>query len=207
MKKLKAVLSIFLVIIIALGGSGCMEEKIIHSDVTNYLETKYNDTFYVDETISPGIDVKYYHCHSSQHSDKQFVVYKENGKYKDNYFGILIHQQYLNILNSILSNYFDDFKVYFRFINNFFDDDIVEINELSKYLRECPEQFFVDIFIYTSEENAEEINIDSLTNELKDEFVNYYISLNLVDEETLKIIEEDTYLSVECDNYYTNVVK
>lgn len=186
-----------------------MERKTINSDVTNYLETKYGDTFYVDETISPGIDVRYYeyHCHSSQHPDRRFVVYKEDGKYQDNYFGILIRQQYIDLLNSILSNYFDDFKVYIRFPANFFGDDVVEVSEWSRYLREYSQQFFVDIFIYTDDENAKKINIDSLTNELKNEFINYYISLNLVDEETLKTVEEDTYLSVERDNYYTNTVK
>lgn len=179
------------------------------NDVVDYLEAKYNDTFYVDETISPGIDVRYYeyYCHSSQYPDRKFVVYKKDGEYRDNYFSVLIYQQYVDVLNSVLTDYFDDFKVYIRFLSDFFDNDFVEVNKWSEYLKENSQQFFVDIFIYTDDENAKEIKINSLTNKLKNEFINYYISLNLVDEETLKTVKEDTYLSVDRDNYYTNTIK
>ena len=178
-------------------------------EVINYLVDKYNDTFYVDETVAPGIDVKYYeyHCHSSKYPDKRFVVYKENGNYKDNYYGVLISQQYQDSLNNILTKYFNDFRVYFRFINNFFDDEFTQVSERNEYINRSPEDFFIDIFVYSCDETAKDIDIASLNKELKNEFANFCISLSWVDKDALETMEENTYLSVECDNYYTNTVK
>ena len=208
MKIFKTILSIFLVVIIATGGCGCMK-SITHVDVTNYLSDKYDDTFFADETISPGIDVRYYeyHCHSSRYPDKKFIVYKEDGKYKDNYYGILVGQQYQDSLNNILAKYFDSFKVYFRFINNFFDDEFTQVSELNKYINENPQEFFIDIFVYSCDETAKDVDVESLNKELKNKFVNFCISLSYVDKETLETMEENAYLSVDCDNYYTNTVK
>lgn len=208
MKIFKTILTIFLVVIISIGGCGCMK-SITHVDVTNYLSDKYDDTFFVDETISPGIDVRYYeyHCHSSKYPDKKFVVYKEDGKYKDNYYGILVGQQYQDSLNNILAKYFNDFKVYFRFLSNFFDNEFTQVSELNKYINESPQEFFIDIFVYSCDETAKDVDIESLNTELKNEFVNFYISLNCVSDDILETMEENTYLSVEYDNYYTNTVK
>ena len=207
-KTFKTILSIFLAAIIAIGITGCMK-SITRVDVTDYLSDKYDDTFFVDETISPGIDARYYeyHCHSSMCPDKKFVVYKEDGKYKDNYYGILVGQQYQASLNNILAKYFDGFKVYFRFINNFFDDEFTQVSELNKYINKNPQNFFIDIFVYSCDETAKDVDVGSLNKELKNKFVNFFISLSYVDKETLETMDENTYLSVDCNNYYTNTVK
>lgn len=208
MKTFKTILSVLLVVIIAIGGCGCVK-NLSSISVTDYLGNKYDDTFFVGETISPGIDVRYYkyHCHSSKYPDEKFVVYKENGKYKDNYYRILISQQYQDSLNNILAKYFDNFKVYFRFINNFFDDEFTQVSELNKYINENPQNFFIDISVYSCDEATKNVDVESLNKELKNKFVNFYISLNYIDKETLKVMNENTYLSVNCDNYYTNTVK
>lgn len=207
-KTFKTILSILLAAIIAIGITGCMK-SITRVDETDYLSDKYDDTFFVDETISPGIDARYYeyHCHSSMYPDKKFVVYKEDGKYKDNYYGILVGQQYQASLNNILAKYFDGFKVYFRFINNFFDDEFTQVSELNKYINKNPQNFFIDIFVYSCDETAKDVDVESLNKELKNKFVNFFISLSYVDKETLETMDENTYLSVDCDNYYTNTVK
>lgn len=207
-KIFKTILPILLTVIITIGATGCMK-NLSSISVTDYLGDKYDDTFYIDETISPGIDVRYYeyHCHSSKYPDEKFVVYKENGKYKDNYYGILVSQQYQDSLNNILAKYFDNFKVYFRFINNFFDDEFTQVSELNKYINENPQNFFIDVFVYSCDEAAKNVDVESLNKELKNKFVNFYISLNYVDKEALKVMNENTYLSASCDNYYTNTVK
>lgn len=181
-------------------------------NVLNYLSNKYpnESSFTIDEQVGYGVDVNYteYYCHSA--NNQRFVVYEnEDGSFQDNYYGVLIYDDYKNRLDNILSDYFDNYKVYIRFTSNFFDDDVIDVDKFDDYLENDPQQFFADYFIFT-DDAVDNLDIDKLTDDLKNEFKNYFISINIVDTYTLnsdELLNEDTYLSVEKVKFYSETIK
>lgn len=209
MKIFKTILTIFLVVIIAIGGCGCMK-SITHIDVTNYLSDKYDDTFFIDETISPGIDVKYYeyHCHSSKYPDKRFVVYKENGKYKDNYYGILIGPIYEQIISNELDKYYTDYKLYYNFKSNYFDGYFTDVNLLDEYLKNNPSQFNVNISVFLNNSNElNKENFENIRDLLETKLINFNISIALCNENDYLNLTEMNYSSVVVIKEFRDVVK
>lgn len=185
-------------------------------NVLNYLSNKYpnESSFTIDEQVGYGVDVNYteYYCHSA--NNQRFVVYEnEDGSFQDNYYGVLIYDDYKNRLDNILSDYFDNYKVYIRFTSNFFDDDIIDVDKFDDYLENDPQQFFADYFIFVSEDDKEKlISLDTskLNRELRGEFVNYFISINIVDDNVFNsdtLLNENTYLSVEKTKVYSETIK
>lgn len=210
MKKTKAFLSLVLVIIIAIGGSGCMNNLNTQKEVINYLADKYNDTFYVDETVTPGIDVKYYeyHCHSSKYPDKRFVVYKENGIYKDNYYGVLISPVYEQIISNELNKYYTDYRLFYNFKSNYFDRSFTNVTLLDEYLKSNPSQFNVNISVFLNDSN--ELNkedFESIRDLLETKLVNFNISIALCSENDYLSLTEINYDSIVVIKEFRDVVK
>lgn len=223
-KIMKITTALFLVCFLSLS-VGCVNtnnnifnHNYTDNSVINYLNSKYPNEgeFEVYEKIGPGLDADYteYHCYSNKSSDKNFVVYKNSdGSYQDNYYSVLIYDDYKNKLDSVLSKYFDDYKVYIRFTSNFFDDDVVDADKFDYYLHNDPQQFFADYFIFVSEDDTEKlVSLDTskLNRELQGEFVNYFISINIVDDNVFNsdtLLNENTYLSVEKTKVYSETIK
>lgn len=118
MKKLKAILSIILVLIIALGGSGCMKNNSI--GFVSYLEHKYpNDNFeFVDfegGTLFGGDRLKIARCISKNIPNyKIYVVYDTEDKvYSDNYLDMKYAVQIDNVLDTVFNTAFPNENYYY----------------------------------------------------------------------------------------------
>lgn len=125
MKKLKAVLSIILVLIIALGGSGCMQNN--GRGFVSYLEHKYpNDNFEFVENIYPCADfeggalfgggrLKIARCISENIPNyKIYVVYDTEDKvYSDNYLDMKYADQLDDVLDTVFNTAFPDENYYY----------------------------------------------------------------------------------------------
>lgn len=108
MKKMKLVLLSFLILTIAIGGSGCMKSN--SKGFVSYLENKYpNDKFeFVDfegGTLFGGDTLKVSRCTSQILSGCEiYVVYDRNEKkYSDNY----LDMKYSNETDNAISNVFN----------------------------------------------------------------------------------------------------
>lgn len=113
MKKLKALLSILLIIIIALEGSGCM--KYNSKGFVSYLENKYpNDKFeFVDfegGTLFGGDRFRNGRCNSKNIPDyKIYVTYDTyEKKYTDNYLDMKYAHQTDDAINNVFNTAFQN---------------------------------------------------------------------------------------------------
>lgn len=110
MKKTKAFLSLVLVIIIAIGGSGCM--RINEKSFVSYLENKYpNDKFtfvaFEGGTLFGGDTLKEGRCYSQNLSEEIYVVYDRSDKtYSDNYLDMKYADKMDETVNTMLKTAF-----------------------------------------------------------------------------------------------------
>ncbi|MFR5875181.1 MAG: hypothetical protein ACLUFN_01685 [Eubacterium sp.] len=118
MKKMKVLLSIFLMISITLWGSGCMHDN--GKGFVLYLENKYsNEKFeFVDfegGTLFGGDTLRIARCKSNKFPNNDiYVVYDTNKKeYSDNYIDIKYSSETDNAINNVFKNAFQNENFYF----------------------------------------------------------------------------------------------
>lgn len=117
MKIFKTILSIFLVVIIAIGVTGCMKNN--SKSFVSYLENKYpNDNFEFDHfqggTLFGGDRLKEAKCKSEKLSEEIYVVYDSvDNEYSDNYLDVKYSNDTDNAVNNILKDVFPNEKFTF----------------------------------------------------------------------------------------------
>ena len=117
MKMFKAILSILLAVIIAIGGCGCMKNS--SKSFVSYLENKYpNDNFEFDHfqggTLFGGDRLKEAKCKSEKLSEEIYVVYDSvDNEYSDNYLDVKYSNDTDNAVNNILKDVFPNEKFTF----------------------------------------------------------------------------------------------
>lgn len=125
MKKLKTILSIILVLIIALGGSGCMKNN--SRGFVSYLEHKYpNDNFeFVDfegGTLFGGDRLKECKCKSEKLNENIYVVYDNvDNEYSDNYLDVKYSNDTDNTVFNVLKTVFPNEKFIFDKVKESFN--------------------------------------------------------------------------------------
>lgn len=169
--------------------------------VLKHLEKKYNEPFVIDESFSGGMDVKYdeFHCYPASNPDNRFAVYiHTDGDISDDYFGILAKPKYEELVRSKLDNYFNEYKVYIKFNERAFDDQFVDINQLSLYMQQEPRLLRTTLVVVTNNEDINENQFEDLCTDLKRVIGDF--SIDII------ICEENDYIKIDKSNY-TSIIK
>lgn len=117
MKIFKTILSVFLVVIIAIGVTGCMKNN--SKSFVFYLENKYpNDSFEFENfqggTLFGGDRLKECKCKSEKLNENIYVVYDNvDNEYSDNYLDIKYSNDTDNTIFNVLKTVFPNEKFIF----------------------------------------------------------------------------------------------
>lgn len=117
MKIFKKILTIFLVVIIAIGVTGCMKNN--SKSFVFYLENKYpNDSFEFEDfqggTLFGGDRLKECKCKSEKLNENIYVVYDNvDNEYSDNYLDIKYSNDTDNTIFNVLKTVFPNEKFIF----------------------------------------------------------------------------------------------
>lgn len=202
MKKMKLVLLFFLVLTIAIGGSGCMNRLIdsnsetVDKQVIHYLENKYNENFYIKEAVEAGIDVQYdeIYCYSEMYPEKTIVVYWEKGKFTDNYYKICKYNELHQMYEDVIRNYISDYKFYIGYASDYFTEDYLQDTPLEKALKNSSGKFSTISCLFIKE-NSKLTNeqIEEMCTSLANKNLNSLLGIYYFSEEEMENISESTY--------------
>ena len=143
MKKMKALLCLMLVFILTIGVCGCMDKKNnpekIKDEIVSHLHQKYGKDFIPVNLVMKGVTADYdqlslYPADGNKDTDS-FYAYRhiDNGKasYKDNYFEILVRDEYEQTVAAYASGNFNKTKVFSKFNAQYSpDSEVYWPNEL-----------------------------------------------------------------------------
>ena len=198
MRGVRLLFVFFLISIMFIGVSGCMISDNVGA--VEYLENKYNEEFVGIDWYDTGE----YRCYPVSNKDQIVRVFheKEDGKIsmKDDYYGWLIKDEYMELTNSIVRQWFpdEDIKMFSNFTVSFFEDEYTAVTPLADAMANEPRDLGSNVWIFVAED--EWLNTDvfeskcvELVKSLKDS--NYHTGLIMyaVQREQLNNIDKDNY--------------
>ena len=164
-----------------------------------HLENKYNEEF---------VDIAWnnydeYRCHPASNKDVTVKVFveKENGEtvIEDNYYGWLIRDEYTELTDKIIRQWFPDeeIKIFFNFTNSYFE--YPPATSLVEAMAESPKSVSSNLWIFIAEEEGLDTDVFAakcldFTEALKE--ANYETSLKVFaiqGEHLEKSVNEDNY--------------
>lgn len=208
MRKRECIIA-FAIIMIAvtaamLGGCSRMYAKIELSEVKAYLEGKYNEEFYAYSSIGPSIDQQFseWYFYSESHPDEMMKVVGDNNTLRDNYYGILIKEDFQSILDEAVSDFDGSAKVFFRFRTNTFAGEMTDPANLPKYLESDKEYFLANIFVFTdSSSEITEAMCEQLQNELCAKNITGTLIVHKIGKADLATLDDDNFQDYLSENY------
>ncbi len=194
----KKFLLISSLILICIGVSGCMKNigKRLEEEALAYLEEKYDETFHLVSMNERGVDIPYDQLffYSESHENEIFKVYKGDDSFTDNYYGVLIADDYQAILEDSISTYIPDFKVYFVFPVWSFNNEFTQDTDLYAAMSQNKEQFYATVNLFSHKETKlSESQFQALCQALSDRG----LTLSLYYDE----IPAEDYATLNKDNY------
>ncbi len=208
MKKRKRIITLAIIMIAAtaalLGGCSRMYAKMQLSEVKAYLEEKYNEEFYAYSSIGPSIDQYFseWYFYSESHPDEMLKVVGSDDLLRDDYYGILIKEDFQSILDEAVSDFDGSAKVFFRFRTNTFAEKMTDPADLPQYLESDKEYFLANIFVFTdSSSEITEAMCEQLQNELCAKNITGTLIVHKIGKADLATLDDGNYRDYLSENY------
>lgn len=142
------------------------EARRIAEQAQTYLQKKYNQDFQIISLIDKSIDVPYEEIHlcPATNPEDMVTVYHsqelndENFYFSDNYYRIIVRDEFEKKIHSIIDSRFDRCKIFFGFTASFFPDELDASFSLDDALEKYSDALFVNIFVFIPEENAHAVD-------------------------------------------------
>lgn len=205
---------IIISILTLMGMSGCMRgnRANLNEQAKAYLEEKYNESFTIKASIDKSIDVQYEELFfiSETHPDDIVTVYHEkddSGYYfQDNYYGILVRNEYEQKLKNIIGKHLENYKVYFNFTASYFPDDLNASSSLSDAMQNYENSFYANVYLFISDKSIDGQSADysEIPNELEAQKMYCYFAVYEVTEEKYSSFTEDNYGEYLSSSYKLN---
>lgn len=173
--------------------------------VLEHLESKQGESFEIVSFYGENIDMPYDEIVCKNQNGDLFYSYikKENGKQviHDDYFGIVIADEYRMHVEEILDRYISDYKYFFNFNCGHFDDNFDASTKLPEALETNQDQMFSNSYIFVNKSTAAKIDdatFDAMCSELRESGLLLYVAIYQKDDSDYEIIDEthevDSYL-------------
>ncbi len=169
-----------------------------------YLENKYGESFILNSSIGSSTDQSNYEIffYSESHPNNIVKVYYENKEFKDNYYGILINDEYKLMLDSILNKHFNQIKYYFNFTANYFDSSLVNKNQFQDAISHFKESFYSNTLIFINDDNnLTEYEFNNILNELQNKGLTGYIAIYRLSTSEYDSITDSNYNKFLSESY------
>lgn len=207
--NMKKVLCLVLSVILVLGVSGCMDnvkiekQRKLVEEAAEYLEKKYDEEFTNVSVISESIAVSFNEVIFSPKlkPDISFSVYEDDGQFRDDYYGKLIHAEYDDLIRGMLEKEITGIKVFSMFTAGYFDDKFTSKTTLTEALETDKNQFFSNVYVFAAEGNIDEELFKSICNEIESNNLKLYIAIYEIDEKSFDELNEENYLKYLDENY------
>ncbi len=195
-KKIIAV--ILMLTAVLLGTSGCFggtnrkKEKVL-----SHLESKYGESFEIVSFYGENIDMPYDEIICQNKNGELFSVSIENDGLKqiihDDYYGIVIADEYREYVEEILDHYISDYKYFFNFTCGHFEDEFDASTQLSEALDVNATGMFTNNIVFVNQNTAKQLDealFDALCNELRENSLEIYLAIYEKDDSEYAIIDE-----------------
>ena len=210
---MKKVLAVFIILLIGLNGSGCMnsyktlEENKTKSEVLEYLTEKYGEEFEIAGIARRNIAIPYNETavFPKKNPELVFAVREENGQFVDSYYGVLIETEYNSMLCEYVERYLDSPKVYSKFMSKYFDDRFKPGITLDEALSIDKNQFFASNYVFVKDDVTSN-SFDELCSGIESEKWTLYVAVYKVSEEDWGKLSADNYSQYLSDNYTMNPI-
>lgn len=121
-----------------------------------YLLEKYGKEFEIEDMTPVTLDNTYDEvlCRELEEPREQFHVFREpeddGFSFVDNYYGVVVKDEYAQLLGGLIVNGFESFNMEYRFLADYFDDKYTQDYPLCEAVKETPEQFLSDVAVLTA---------------------------------------------------------
>lgn len=193
---MKKLLLISLFAVIVTGGCGTMDARENINKTIEHMSEKYGEEFKPNSMIGEGPDQPYSETFlvSESHPGNTITVYNQDGKYKDNYYGILIKDEYVLKYVETFSKYVSETRIYVRMIHDYFPENFDKSLGFEEALLKYPEFFNANVFVFIKDNEAfsDEIG-EKIVAELVSSNLSGIISVHSVPTSDYEELSEDTY--------------
>ena len=148
-------------------------------DAEDYLKNKYGENFYLYSSVSSSFDQPYdqIFLYSDSHPNDIVTVYYQNGKYTDNYYGILVYDKFFNVLDDTLRKNLKQYKFYYQFNNSNYNG-LSNPENFEEDFSKNASYFEPKIFVYVKKiDTITENEFHKIASEFKNMGINGFISI------------------------------
>ena len=126
------------------------EIPIRKDEALSYLQEKYGETFTLSSSTSISLDQLYAELFfvSESHPDVPLKVMDDMHGFRDNYYGILIRDQYQTILDRVVG---EGDRIFFRLRSAAFPDEFRDPAAFPELLAQNPACFMSNLFWFVSD--------------------------------------------------------
>ncbi len=191
---------------VACGGVKSMED--IKKENLKYLEEKYGEEFEEKYGESSNYEVMGFYKKGTNPETDVAEMYRkvENGKivFKDNYYGILVREEYEGIVSKEVEKVFGTNKVYVEYYQSWFPDNFKKEMKYYDALKE-EEEITGSVIIYIENQENNKISkekIEKMNELLKEKKIAGLYLIVLMKENHLKNLTRENHWDYTADDVY-----
>ena len=166
------------------------------NEALKYLEEKYHETFTLRASTTISLDQPYGELFyfSESFPSTPIKVYDDRRSFRDNYFGILIHDQIQGMLDRTIG---DRGKIFFRYTATAFPDDFRDPSALPELMENHPDCFMLNMFLFTSEKKVSDgSGFQEICERIRAENITGMILGYAVEAEQIPLLFEENYAEI-----------
>ena len=169
-----------------------------YSSVSDYMEEKYGEGFTVFDSIEGDIDINHeeFYCNSDSMPGKTITVFRNSdGSFSDNYYGMIVKDEFSDIVTLIIDSEQKECKVFCRFTADFFDNRYTKQVALKDALAEQPYQFHAIICVFSSDNKIDDERIQNILEKLRKSYIFSTLRCYSIGKEDYAILTADNFKS------------
>lgn len=198
---MKKAVSLILMLVILLGGSGCMFIRNLRQEMLDYMNEKYDDTFTFVEETGGGVSSRRNNIlvSSERFPNARILVshYQktdtEEERFSDNYIAFVYEEEVRLALTKATQSVYGDCRVFHRPAPMPLGSDVGPETTLAEYLGDSASHLSAVVFVEDAQEEDRNVLLETFRRELQEQGISLGVTLLYVDPAELPEITDDRY--------------